>query len=80
MHTVAQGHAQKLIPTRKALHLVLTAIAMDTSAELLRVDGFDQLRKHNFSGIHPGISACGLRRNASKLSHRSHPSTSLAGL
>jgi len=43
---------QKLIPTRKRFDLVIAAITRHTSAELLRMDESNNLRKNGFFGEH----------------------------
>ena len=47
-----EGHGQELIPTRKAMNLVVASVAIDAAAKLFGMNPVGQLRKNQFSGGH----------------------------
>ena len=61
---LSKGHGEELIPAAKVLHLVMTAVTSNTTAELLRVNPLDELRENSFARIHARILA---RRTSKKM-------------
>ena len=62
---LGEGHAQILIETGKALHLVMAAIALDTAPEVTKRKMIDQLCKNESARVHkppPPIEAEGAWR------------------
>jgi hypothetical protein len=49
---LGEGHAEELIPTGKALHLVMTAIACDTPPEFMPGDKIHELSENRPASVH----------------------------
>ena len=47
------GHAEKLVPARELLNLVMTSKAVHASVKLLGMNGRHQLAEDRLSGVHP---------------------------
>ena len=74
---LGECHGKKLVPAGEAADHAIAVITLDTAAELLRVDGVEDLRENSahplILGINPAIKSS---KNATRNSNRSHPCSS----